>query len=236
MALTQKSRSKRRSPYGPNIVRAWFDTVFQPLLRGLEMERGVLARKNWTWEFWRPSLRSLAPVREHVSAEAWDNLEQLLSFHPELTPPIDEHDRRVQELFESCQAFHYALVSSPELRNLWKQIAEECPRTVGGEPRNHFGAYSTDEEFIAVLADYVVNNVSQQPAHYATSKLWNHYRERLTALRELPGIRPYEERTTSAGEKLAQAVEALLAVLRKTRSDLSIAYDLPFVAETAVLR
>ena len=70
---------KKKAPYGPNIVRAWFDTVFRFALKGLDSERGFLARKNWTYRFQPPSLEYLGPVREHLPG-AWDNLEQFVFF------------------------------------------------------------------------------------------------------------------------------------------------------------
>src|SRR5713101_8242128 len=60
------TRSRKKPPYGPNIVRAWFDTVIQPALRGLETEQSFLERKNWTFRFHPLSLEFIGPLREHL--------------------------------------------------------------------------------------------------------------------------------------------------------------------------
>ena len=57
MHMSKKARSRKKAPaIGPRIVRAWFDTVVNPLLNGLEKEQQLLAQHNWTWEFSPPSL------------------------------------------------------------------------------------------------------------------------------------------------------------------------------------
>jgi len=45
-----KDTKKLLAP-GPRTVRAWFDTVINPLLKGLSDERSHLLKLNWTWQF-----------------------------------------------------------------------------------------------------------------------------------------------------------------------------------------
>src|ERR1022692_2120491 len=80
----------------PQIVRAWFDTVLNPLIRALTTEATVLAHRNLTWKTEVQHLASLVPVREHLVEEAQPNFEQMLSLHPEYNAPIAEHDRRLR--------------------------------------------------------------------------------------------------------------------------------------------
>src|ERR1017187_7145516 len=81
----------------PQIVRAWFDTVLNPLIRALTTEATVLAHRNLTWKTEVQHLASLVPVREHLVEEAQPNFEQMLSLHPEYNASIAEHDRRSEE-------------------------------------------------------------------------------------------------------------------------------------------
>ncbi len=55
-------------------------------------------------------------------------------------------------------------------------------------------------------------------------------------LRESPDLEPRYQATEEAGGRLKQAVESLLAVLRKSREKLSLDFDVPFVAEVLLLR
>ncbi len=233
MPPAQRSHVKK-GPYGPNIVRAWFDTVFRYLLHGLEVERRLLERHDWTWQFRPPGLKSLGAVRQHVMPEASQNLDQFLGFHPEMARLAEKHDACVDELAEQCGAYHDALVRSPKLRGLFQQITAECGSTLGEEVSRYFGAYADPEDFLAVLAANIINSVGEEPSYYATAKLWNHYRTDLLHLRLVPAIRPRYEATTLAGQELAHAVDSLLDNLRQVQSALSLTYDVPFVQEVSV--
>ena len=81
---TKQRTGRKKKPYGPNIVRAWFDTVFQYALRGLDNERGFLVRRNWTFRFRSRTLEYLCPFAEHLPGAARENLEQFVSFFPEV--------------------------------------------------------------------------------------------------------------------------------------------------------
>jgi hypothetical protein len=55
--MPTKSRTSQKSKtVGPNVVRAWFDTVLNPLLSELAEERRELLAENWTWRFRPPRL------------------------------------------------------------------------------------------------------------------------------------------------------------------------------------
>ena len=204
------------------------------MLNALEIERDLLERRDWTWHFRPAGLRSFAPVREYILAEAWDNLDQFLHFHPSVVPLVQQHDRGVKDLEGCCLACHGALVSSQALRDAYREIAAESPLVLGGSIENQFGAYSQVEDFLAILAEYIINNTGELPSYHVTSKLWNRYRDRLTSLRELPDIEPYCHATLDAGAELERSVNVLFTSLTDIRSDLSITYDVPFVPEVTM--
>jgi hypothetical protein len=258
MPTVSPPRKKKRS-FGPNLVRAWFDTVLNYLLRGLDMEHDLLQRQNWTWRFRPEGLESFLPVRQYVAPEAWPNLDQFVAFHPEAEVLIARHDQGVDELAEACRSYHRALLDGgafqAECRRLvgcitpeeairqavgpleaeLRQEAAECAETSGGDIASHFGAYFDEEDRMALLAEYVVNGISELPSYYSTSRLWNYLREDLLALRRRPDLALYHQATVAAGAELLGAVESLIAFLRETRSVLSGTYDVPIVAELALL-
>jgi hypothetical protein len=153
--------------------------VFQFALRGLETERSFLSRNNWTFRFHPPSLEFVGSLQDHLPGSARDNLEQFVSFFPEVGSLIDDHDARVEHLFRECQSFHAALVNSPSLLQVYRSIASEATSTLGSDISNHFGAYKKESDFVAILAQELVNNIVELPSHYANALLWNHYRDRL---------------------------------------------------------
>src|SRR5437879_9565716 len=121
--MSLETRTTERHELSPNLVRAWFDTVLNPLLRGLAMEVTALAERNLTWRFPAAQFASLVPVKQHIPAEAWDNWEQILSLYPECAAPAQEHDGKLQRLHDACRSFESRLVESDVLRRALDQVA-----------------------------------------------------------------------------------------------------------------
>src|SRR5947209_3164886 len=63
---------------GPRIIRAWFDTVFNPLIPCLEFELLLIEKRNWTFTFRVGSLERIRPVDRYLTEKGRANLEQIL--------------------------------------------------------------------------------------------------------------------------------------------------------------
>jgi len=88
----------------PQLARAWFDTVINPLIWALRTETELVGRGDYTWRSHAGRMASLVAVRSHLMREAWDNLDQFLSFYPELKRAMDRHDENLQVLHEHVSA------------------------------------------------------------------------------------------------------------------------------------
>lgn len=231
----RKVSTQRREP-GPNIVRAWFDTVFRDLLNGLTAERMALKRRHWGWHFRPPRLEYVAHARDYLASEAADNFSQLLTFHPEAQELVLAHDRGVTQLLESCKDFQEALTHSSELTTLYQKIVAECPTKLGADISSFFGAYSKEQDFVAALAENVVNHFEELPAYYADAPIWNHYRAEFDSLRTAPHLSAFDQAVKETVSLLGEANEALDTGLRQLRSNLSLDYDMPIVAEISRAR
>lgn len=221
-------QNRRGRTVGPNIVRAWFDVVVNPLLWGLAAERKVLAAENWTWSFERGRLLSVVPVREHVVIEGWDMLEQLLRVRPEIRPVIEEHDKRVEKLLSACAAFHRALSSSQGLRAAFHKAQAE----LGSQPQDTLKLIflaTPPEHYLDVLAGYGVNSVGDLPDYYGTAAFWNARKNEFLQARQSDDVRPHWEGTRKAGAQMLRAVNSLTEVLKTARDELSLEHDVPFV-------
>jgi hypothetical protein len=228
-------QNRRGRTVGPNIVRAWFDTVINPLLDGLQTERDLLAAEAWTWRYRPPRLLSAVPVREHLVREARDNLEQFLAFQPQCRPLVQRHDQHAEGLLRQCQALHKALTSHPAMHILYRQAVAELSLASSSELASVFGTDSP-EEHLDVLAEYIVNSVEElPPSFYNTAPLWNRHRDEFLQLREARDLRPHWVATRTEGHALAQAAEELDRALRGVRDNLSLEYDVPFVYQISPL-
>lgn len=236
------SSKKKNIKVGRNIVRAWFDTVINPLLNELKKEEQLLKDNNWTWRFLSNRLESIRPIQDMISYQAMDNLEQFTEFYPSIKEFIAEHDEGVSKLLIECEDLHRILAESPLLLELYKKITSpESLANLGkiskwGREltiRDIFGS-NYEKDHLETLAEYIVNKTHLLPAYYGTSPLWNKHRDEFIALLNKPVIRDYYARTVKAGETLLETVRELINELKKIRSDLSLEHDLPYVSATTL--
>jgi hypothetical protein len=134
----------------PNIIRAWFDTVLNPLIYGLKMEAGVLSRGNLTWRFRSGGLVSLVPVRSLIMDAVHDNLDQFLSIEPECAGPIQEHDKALQLLVESCRELETRLINSKEMKALFQRLT--TPEALGGRSVAEIFEVIRPDDWLRVVA------------------------------------------------------------------------------------
>jgi len=229
-----KTRARNNSKkYGPNIVRAWFDTVFQYILGRLESERGYLVRHNWSYRFYKRTLDYIASIGEHMPASARANFEQFASFFPEVNGLLEEHDRKVGELTAACASFHEAIVRDPGFRAIFADVEAEAQAEFGVEFSSHFGAFSDSSDFAGILAEYLVNGLGELPSYYATSRLWNRFRGRFAPVTASPELEAHRLATETCGRELLEASDRLMHTFKAIRSDLSLEFDVPPAIETA---
>lgn len=212
---------------GPNIVRAWFDTVINPLLDALEVERDLLRKKNWTWQFQAGGLESIRHITGHISLEARPNLELFAQLNPEIAQLLEKHDKAVDKLSQACAELQTALQGCSRLRELYlKFTSPKSLATVRRTLADLFGAYPQSQH-LSLLAQYIVNNTPDLPDYYYTAPLWNKYRRIFLALLSRPSVRSRSKAVNAAGLELLRQVDRLILLLRTTRLRLSLKYDVP---------
>jgi hypothetical protein len=219
---------------GPKVVRAWFDTVINPLVSSLQDELTLLERHNWTFVYNPPRLEMIRSISQYLPHDALANLDQMRRCYAEtLEPPIARHDRSVERLQYAVVSMNSALTESAEFIGL-------CDSLFSAERLADLGVRSTDEVFgpypdserYEVLAQYVVNSTGRLSSHYSTAKFWNHHREALLGALDLPEIRNQYDYALTSGEALSQTSQVLSTELRDLRDQLSMRFDVPLVTTT----
>ncbi|MCI0624662.1 MAG: hypothetical protein L0387_23960 [Acidobacteria bacterium] len=228
--MSEKDRfRKSERAIGPRIVRAWFDTVINPMLKSLRAEHDMLERRDWTWQFHRDQLEMIENAAEYVDANAVDNLEQLLAFFPELKGKIDDHDVDRNQLLDACRALQAAIVTNSNLENIYKRVtAPESLSDLGREIRTLFIS-EEPLEHINLLTEYIVNNTRELPYYYTVSALWNRYREEFLKILDHPSVVSQSRKAIEVGEQLVKSNEALVKRLKEVREGLSLEHDVPYV-------
>ncbi|HTX33362.1 MAG TPA: hypothetical protein VME43_00010 [Bryobacteraceae bacterium] len=213
---------------GPHIIRAWFDTILNPLIPALEFEQSLLKKRNWTFSFAPQTFDLIRPIRRYLREEAEANLDQILQLNAAVEANTDIHDAAVETLLVHVRDLHRALVASPEFADLCESLlAPEKLLEIGiQDPREIFGAYPASDR-IRLIAQNVVNMTGELPPHYSTAKFWNFHREKLILSLDLPSVRDRYSDTIRSAQHLADVSATLAKLLKDLRMDLSLRYDVP---------
>jgi hypothetical protein len=248
----KESREKRPVP-GPRIVRAWFDTVINPLLSGLSRERALLLRRNWTWNFRPGVLETIRPAEQYVPVGARENLEQFLSFYNDVTNNIQKHDKWVSVLTDTCERLYHALLQRSSLPQVFDELTSQpfllalrekysgrlgVPRDATPEQllSSFFGGYPKSDH-LSLIAQYIINNNSENgklPEHFTTAPFWNEHWERFLKVLADPAMAKLYLATTTAGASLMQESDSLSVRLQQIRLDLSAEHDVPYVEPSSL--
>jgi hypothetical protein len=207
------------------LVRAWFNTVLNPLLQALQIEIRLLAEGNLTWRFEQRALASFASAKTYIAQLAWPNLEQFLSLFPEYRKLLDAHDQGVRTLLEACCAMETALVRSRAMQQHFQHLDAEVQHS-GADIAEFFGACRRDD-FTKVLAEYIINGVRRLPGYYSTAPIWNKHFEDFLAIRTSDEVRPNWTAVHSATAALRASSERLIESLDVTRNELSLREGVP---------
>jgi hypothetical protein len=219
-----------RAKIGPRIVRAWFDTVINPLIESLESEFTLAAKGNWTWRFRPPSLELIRPTSRYLERGAVASLEQICDLEPKTKAMIQLHDDSVNALLNGASSLHHALTTSPSFTALCESFWDQGALAAAGfrDIQDIIGASPLEDRY-DLIAQYIVNNVGELPNYYTTSGFWNRHRAALMGALDKPEIHPHHESLAQAGLRLEGATQALLRRLKDLRLKLSLEHDVPYI-------
>jgi hypothetical protein len=204
------------------IVRAWFDSVLNPLHDGLRNELRHLERGDLAWRFRERRSVVIQFYRELINPREEPNLDQFLEHEPDLSSELASYDVQVGTLNDCLNTYHAALLNDITFRELLDKYLAEA-----SDPR--LAPRAVRQELPDALAEYVINNIRQLSDIYSTASFWNVHSKEFLACRNRPGLRTYREATEEAAVHLSKIVRLLVSHLRSRRSDLSYEYGVPIV-------
>jgi DNA-binding transcriptional ArsR family regulator len=218
-------------PVGPRIVRAWFDTLLNPLIAALESEAQLLAQRNFTWRFRPAGFERVRTVSQHLDSLGGANLIQFRAVYRDFNALFRDHDEQVERLRISVSGLHAAVARSVSLAELMKDaLSQESLREIGVHSvADLFGAYPVEDRAM-ILAQYIVNQTGLLQSHYATGKLWNRRRDEFLHILDVPPFSREYASTVQIADKLSIFDGELLDRLNDLRLSLSLSSDQPFVA------
>jgi hypothetical protein len=233
--MASKDRTKKKNAkLGPNIVRAWFDTVINPLLRVLEIEKKYLEKHDWTWRSSPERLEVVRPVLDIIGYEAMANLEQIFEFYPDVKQLTHEHEEKREELLTTCKELHQVIRKSPALKEMYDEARSE-------DSLSKFGIRNLGDIFpdgperrnLDFLTEYIVNNGGEFSRYILVPSFWREYREVFLSILNSPEVRDHNKKALKVGESLLKTGEGFIGLLKELRRQLSLEHDVPPYVYTA---
>ncbi len=201
-------------------VEAWVHSVLNPVIEGLRRERFLLERGNLSWRAYSRSFEYIRPVEEYLDGAQVANLEDFRSdpLNPGFAAAFGEHDRALGAVESKANQFFEGLINS----DLFPKQVRDLVKEFGGDTF-HVAIAITQDDLPKYIAEYLINNTGDLPAHYVTHRFWAQNRNEFEPYKERESFRNLQ---CAVGE-LRSISEALLDRLEKHRRYLCTTFDVP---------
>jgi hypothetical protein len=220
---------------GEKIVAAWFETVINPALRSLALERERLRKKSWTWQFMPGRLELIRCVSQMIPAVYEPNLEQFKKYHPAISENITFHDDEAAQLFVACKNLERAILKSGALGKVFARVTTDEALSELDKSLGDMFVGAEEAERLGWIAQEIINGTGEIPSYILHAPLWNRHRDEFMRVLEHPQVSEAKALTDRAGEKLLQTVDRLIELLTDTRDRLSFEYDVPLVPAASLV-
>jgi len=223
--MNKKLSVKRKMNLNPDIVRDWFDTVFNPLLDKLKDECDLINIGNFTWRSRPRGFEFLREIDVYLDKDGKTNLPQIIAIYPAMKKKIQDHDVKLKLLEERCSLLHQALTKqSQDLHKIYQSItSDESLKELG--IYKMFGS-SNQEDQIDLIAEYMVNQKGELPYYHSVSPLWNKYKKEFLDILEKELLLSKKKELIETSKELLFKTQELIRFLDDRRMDLSFQYGL----------
>lgn len=214
------------------MVRVWFDSTINPLLRALEFEIKQVEAHRLGWKSSRPRLDNVAHIDQYLEFEIRDNFYQICEYFEHIKNSTAEHDKAADSLLDACQTTHRKLAERWEnwAAPVWSKITLSDSRAAGLE-------LSADRK--TLLIELVINRTGQLDDNVGIHPIWNAGRDQFLdgarkslmpsriggPLLALPEIDESSERLRIAATKLHRELHEL-------RRKLAAEHDEPYATKS----
>jgi hypothetical protein len=231
---------RERYPTG-KVVRAWFDTVINPLIYTLENERKAISEKEWAWNRHYRRIDGL-----HLMCPTSPNLEQFLLSYSQVRDLLKNHDAAVLCLIDRATEYHEAIRGSAELKAVYgettqpemiRKMVETRPHAFPGghtDEENLRSVLGPDEEHLATLSEAIVSERGEAMlgGSWGPAPFWNLHREALIGVARGERFLDYRREVALAWTELGSVIESATDCLKGIRHQLAIRHGEPYVLET----
>jgi len=210
------------------IVRAWLDTILNPIYEGLKYVMDLLKEGNLTWDPFNKEMIEISTLGTYYDYRYYPNFEQLVfTEFPELLNLNQEYDQKRKDLNDACSQLYDELIQSDELRALLVTKINEFEK-IGAISKSN-AEYALRSDPVDWIAKYIVNNIKQLPDSHILHNIWNNESGKFFSFLENETIRPIKNKRDETYNSFQLVANKTFEEVKKKNADLSLKYGVPIV-------
>ena len=195
-------------------VASWIHDVINVFIDALTAEKALLDRGNTSWRFYDQRLEHVRPAASYLSHNGQHILRDLIFEQPEVATWLRRHDETRNRLEAAATEAYAIIVGHPGFRT---RVEDARKAYLVDHPHARpTGAYAP-ERHPDLVAEYVINRVSQLPQHYTDSEFWSlHGADLRSAAPPVPNLdRVRSEMAESDGDAVSWFARLSLDLCKK---------------------
>ncbi len=219
----------------PQVIRAWIDTLFIPMLEGLESTIRFLDKENWTWRHHPEHFEHLRPATGFIEEKGKFNLRHFSEENAgsSILTLVEKQREGLNRLGEQCSKEYALLSRSSPLSDRINALLQTLDLSQNTRIATSFGEKTNvhDREY---LLEYLLNNMGDLPTYYVLSRFWSEHREELfSVIASIPDLQETKEETKAIGLQVKGVSRELSSEIWNQVKDWSNDHDIPVVASAA---
>jgi hypothetical protein len=230
----KRSKAEKSGSYQnlhPNLIRTWFDTVLNPIIRELKTELYCINNGNITWRFFRSYFEYLKPMHTMINYKFNDNFEQCIIYIDGLLEIINTHDDALEKLRNVSNNLYSAIINSPQLSDTYNKNLDFYLKK-HPDIDDQFEKELRSDNTLRFIAEYIINNREELDSAYILSPFWNEYSKDFISVLNDKNFSVEKRNFTKVFQKFKDIVGVSLNEIKRIRDILSIRYGEPLVRNT----
>lgn len=239
-------RGRARFP-GPRVVRAWFDTVINPLLLDLGSQHDLLRKRSWKFDRLTQSISGVRPLGDRRIAPYWvrENQDQLFEIYSDIATAFNNRGSAYTLFHERVVFFFRTIRESQALIHIFQICTtSDSLKAIRDMAKESYMQGLSDDDFLKRLcsgpvdvfldrlAGHVVNMIPELEETHSDSLFWNTQGEKFLQMLRSSEAGYCESRVKEASEVLLNEGLTLIGLLTETRRQLSQQQGVPYIKLT----
>lgn len=214
-------------PISNRIVRAWLDSIINPLCVRFEEEVEILQDKRWYWDTHNRRIENLyITLSKHTPY--LDTMKQFFNFYPIIQENIVRRDQELNKLNNLSKHLRELILNNLQFLEIYKRAkADETQDDLGIPVNKNLIGGLGDDFHTNQIATYVFNRYGKLSTSSSYRSVWNKYGDEMLAILESEPLCHLSKAIEETAATMLNIVCHLCQLLGEIRNHLSLSFGEP---------